>query len=58
MSGKRQPVIRALPCLVEGLKDLHIKDLATGNYHCLALNDEGDQLFSWGMGKFGALGNG
>lgn len=57
-ANSRRPLSRALPCLVEALQDRYIGDIAAGNDHCLALTQFGDHLFSWGQGKFGALGNG
>lgn len=30
-------------------KDIKIKQIAAGNYHCVAVSEE-DQLFTWGRG--------
>jgi alpha-tubulin suppressor-like RCC1 family protein len=48
--------VKTLPCLVEELKDHIIGDIATGSDHCLAVTQDGQKLYSWGQGKFGALG--
>ena len=47
---------KLLPCLIDSLQDFFIKDIAVGNDHCLAISDGGKNLFSWGQGKYGALG--
>ena len=47
---------KQLPCLVEALSKFIIIDIASGNDHGLALSEERSKLFSWGQGKFGALG--
>ena len=49
-------VHRPLPSLLDCLKDFVIADVVSGNDHCLAMTEDGCQLFSWGQGKFGALG--
>lgn len=51
-----QAEYKSLPCLIESLQTVHIKDIAAGNEHSLALSESGKQVFSWGMGKYGALG--
>lgn len=47
---------KLLPCLIEGLQGIAIKDIDAGNDHCLALSECGKQVFAWGQGKYGALG--
>jgi hypothetical protein len=47
---------KQLPCLIEALSKYIIIDIASGNDHCLAISEERSKLFSWGQGKFGALG--
>jgi len=50
------PLKKQLPCLIERLQSHFIVDVQAGNDHCLALAEEGDKVFAWGQGKFGALG--
>ena len=45
------------PCLVEALVPFKARDISCGWAHTLACTDQG-QLFSWGLGEFGALGTG
>ena len=46
------------PTLVEGALQEHlVSKISCGNFHSLALTNDGF-AFSWGQGKFGALGNG
>lgn len=45
------------PTLVEALADVEIEQIAVGDYHCLALDTQG-QAYSWGRGESGRLGNG
>ena len=46
------------PTLVEGALQEHtVVRVSCGNFHSLALTNQG-MAFSWGQGKFGALGNG
>lgn len=47
---------KSLPCLVEALQEVTIGQIAAGNEHTLALSEDGNQLFAWGQGKYGALG--
>ena len=47
---------KLLPCLIESLQNYNITDIAAGNDHCMALTEEGDKVFTWGQGKYGALG--
>ena len=56
-NGESYALKKALPCLVDALKEHFISDIAVGNDHCLAVTEEGTKLFSWGQGKFGALGS-
>jgi alpha-tubulin suppressor-like RCC1 family protein len=42
---------------VEGLIDKKVKMITAGNYHCVAVTDQ-EELFSWGRGLYGVLGNG
>lgn len=57
-ANRRKPLCRGLPMLIEGLLNYRIRDIATGNNHCLALSQENSMVYSWGAGRFGALGNG
>ena len=34
-----------------------MEKIAAGNYHCVAICDDGN-LYSWGIGLYGVLGNG
>lgn len=52
----KQPAKKLLPCLLEKLQDHLITDIQAGNDHSMALTEQGDKLFTWGQGKFGALG--
>ena len=36
---------------------LKVKSITAGNYHCVALCDDGN-LYNWGVGLYGVLGNG
>ena len=36
---------------------LKVKQIAAGNYHCVAICDDGN-LYNWGIGLYGVLGNG
>jgi len=56
-AGNKVVLNRLLPCLVESLQDYIISDIAAGNDHSLAMTECGDSVFTWGLGKFGALGN-
>lgn len=47
---------KPLPSLIDSLKNYVIADVVSGNDHCLATTEDGFHLFSWGQGKFGALG--
>jgi len=48
---------RNTPTLVESFQEHFITKVACGLYHSLALT-EGGAAYSWGNGKFGALGHG
>ena len=52
--GSMQTLSKLLPCLIESLVPFQVVDIASGNEHSLALTS--DKLFSWGQGKYGALG--
>jgi alpha-tubulin suppressor-like RCC1 family protein len=54
--GSNEVYTKILPCLIESLQGFVISDIASGNDHCLALTEAGDKIFSWGQGKYGALG--
>ena len=56
ISENDQASMRSQPCLIEELIDYFIEDVASGNDHVLAISEDGNDLFSWGQGKFGALG--
>lgn len=43
------------PRPIKHLKDVPIKQIATGNDFAMALSKEG-QLYVWGRGEFGVLG--
>lgn len=45
------------PCLVEGLTSYKCIKLSCGWGHTAVITDDGS-VFSWGVGEFGALGNG
>ncbi|OMJ68419.1 hypothetical protein SteCoe_34128 [Stentor coeruleus] len=45
------------PCLVEGLTSYKCIKLSCGWGHTVVITDDGS-VFSWGVGEFGALGNG
>lgn len=47
----------AEPVLVSGLLSTKVVDIAVGDYHCLALSDEG-KVYAWGANDFGQLGDG
>ena len=47
----------ASPVLVEGISDKRCVAVACGWGHSIALTAQGE-AFSWGMGEYGALGNG
>jgi hypothetical protein len=40
--------MRSQPCLIEELEDYFIEDVVSGNYHVLAISEDGNELFSWG----------
>lgn len=42
---------------VRGLDDKFVRHISSGNYHCMALTNDG-QIYAWGMGDHGALGLG
>lgn len=35
------------PCVIKTLTQHHVKDIAAGSHHCLALTDQGE-VFGWG----------
>ena len=37
--------------------NIKIKSIAAGSYHCVALS-ENDDMYNWGRGLYGVLGNG
>lgn len=43
--------------LVFGLEGKNVVQISAGNYHCMALTEEG-QVYAWGLGDHGALGLG
>jgi alpha-tubulin suppressor-like RCC1 family protein len=51
-----QVAAKNTPTLVEVMEN-HVTKVSCGNFHSLALCETG-QAYSWGQGKFGALGNG
>lgn len=48
-----------VPTRVEFFRKLGVKKIAAGKFHSLALTAEerGDQVYSWGLGQYGRLGN-
>eukprot|EP01097_Dermamoeba_algensis_P004192 TRINITY_DN2776_c0_g1_i1.p1 TRINITY_DN2776_c0_g1~~TRINITY_DN2776_c0_g1_i1.p1 ORF type:complete len:760 (+),score=193.66 TRINITY_DN2776_c0_g1_i1:75-2354(+) len=48
---------KSVPKKIEKLTSHHILSIACGDNHSLALNNTGE-IFSWGHGEFGQLGNG
>ena len=55
--GDRSVRQSSSPCLVEFLSSHIAKKIACGWGHTVVITDEG-KAFSWGVGEFGALGNG
>ena len=47
----------SVPCLVESLVNEKIISVTCGSTHTVAINKEGE-VYSWGLGEFGALGTG
>lgn len=45
------------PKLVEFFKDVKVKHVGAGLYHSVAVTESGD-LYTWGKGLYGVLGNG
>jgi alpha-tubulin suppressor-like RCC1 family protein len=45
------------PVVLEGLKGKNIIQVSCGDYHSMALSEQGD-LYVWGRGREGQLGNG
>ena len=43
------------PCVVAALAQHHVKDIAVGSHHCLALTDKGE-LYGWGANSNRELG--
>ena len=48
LNGKEVILNKLLPCLIETLTNQSIIDIASGNDHCLALSEDGENIFSWG----------
>ena len=46
---------RLVPTAITSLKRKHVKAIACGSFHTLALTDTGD-VYSWGIGERGQLG--
>lgn len=55
--GEKQTKAKNTPTLVEYLAEHFISQVSCGNEHTLALTENG-LVYSWGLGKLGALGNG
>lgn len=55
-SSKQHCEDKNLPCLIESLQNVSVRDIAAGNDHSLALSKSGKQVYAWGQGKHGALG--
>ncbi|WP_055666457.1 FN3 associated domain-containing protein [Desnuesiella massiliensis] len=45
------------PILVSGFSGTKIKDIAAGDFHCLALSMEG-KVYAWGANDYGQIGDG
>ena len=45
------------PTKVKYFSKLSIKNIAAGQHHSLALTED-NELYSWGLGKYGRLGQG
>jgi alpha-tubulin suppressor-like RCC1 family protein len=48
---------RLTPTPIPALKRKHIRDIACGSFHTIAVTETGD-VFSWGIGERGQLGHG
>jgi alpha-tubulin suppressor-like RCC1 family protein len=55
--GEKGVKYKNTPTLVEHLAEYFVSQVSCGNEHTLALTENG-QVYSWGYGKQGALGNG
>lgn len=49
--------IRLVPALVFELRHMRIVDIAAGDTHCMALDDEGN-VYAWGTNTMGQCGQG
>ncbi|KAK1301536.1 Ultraviolet-B receptor UVR8 [Acorus calamus] len=55
--GRTAEKVVSIPSKVDSLVGIHVKDIALGSEHSIAITDEGDVL-SWGAGGSGRLGHG
>lgn len=46
--SKQQPEDKNLPCLIESLQNVSVRDIAAGNDHSLALSKAGKEVYAWG----------
>ena len=44
------------PVLIHSLSKIKVKMLASGNFHTLAMSDDGKGVYAWGMTDNGRLG--